>query len=73
MEPKVYPVCEHSRVVNLTDPLIRSHNISGKERKALSRRASFMTMSCKNGEPFMCLSTTQFGNSLPKHPHYLSK
>ena len=66
MEPKVCPVYEHPRVVNLSDHLIRSHNISGKERKALLRRARFMTMSCKNGEPSTCSAATQFGDSLPK-------
>ena len=66
MEPKVCPVCKHPRVVNLNDHLICSHNISGKERKALLRRACFMTISCKNGEPSTCSATTQFGNSLPK-------
>ena len=51
MEPKFRPVCEHPRVVNLSGHLIRSHNISGKERKALLRRAPFMAIPCKNGEP----------------------
>ena len=66
MEPKVCPICKHPRVVNLSDHLIRSHNISGKERKTLLRRARFMSMSCKNGEPSICSATTHFGNSLPK-------
>ena len=66
MEPKVCPICKHPRVVNLSDHLIRSHNISGKERKTLLRRARFMSMSCKNGEPSICSATTYFGNSLPK-------
>ena len=66
MEPKVCPICKHPRVVNLSDHLIRSHNISGKERKTLSRRARFMSMSCKNGEPSICSATTHFGNSFPK-------
>ena len=66
MEPKVCPVCEHRRVVSSSDHLIRSHNISGKERKALLRRARFMAMSCKNGEPFICSTTTQFGNTAPE-------
>ena len=66
MEPKVFPVCEHPRAVNLSGHLIRSHNISGKEKKTLLRRASFMTMSCKNKEPPIGSATTQFDNSLPK-------
>ena len=66
MEPKFCPICKHPRVVNLSDHLIRSHNISGKERKILLRRARFMSMSCKNGEPSICSATTHFGNSLPK-------
>ena len=66
MEPKVCPICKHPRVVNLSDHLIRSYNISGKERKTLLRRARFMSMSCKNGEPSICSATTHFGNSLPK-------
>ena len=45
MEPKVCPVCEHPRVVNLSDHLIRSYNISGKERKALLQRARFSVLS----------------------------
>ena len=66
MEPKICPVCEHPTVVNLSDHLIRSHNISGKEKKPLLQGTHFMTMSCKNGEPSICSATTQFGNSLPK-------
>ena len=66
MEPKVCRICKHPRVVNLSDHLIRSHNVSGKERKALLRRARFMSMSCKNGEPSICSATTHFGNSLRK-------
>ena len=49
MEPKVCPICKHPRVVNLSDHLIRSQNISGKEKKTLLRRARFMSISCKNG------------------------
>ena len=66
MEPKVCPICKHPRVVNLSDHLIRSHNVSGKERKTLLQRARFMSMSCKNGAPSICSATTHFGNSLPK-------
>ena len=67
MEPKVCPVCEHPRVVNLTDHSIPSHNISGKDRKASLRRARFRAMSCKMaGESSICLATTQFGNTAPK-------
>ena len=66
MEPKVCPVCEHPSVVNSSDHLIRSHNISGKERKASLRKARFMAMSCRIGEPSICSTTRQFGNSLPK-------
>ena len=66
MEPKVCPVCKHPRVVNLSDHLIRSHNISGKERKTLLQRARFMSMSRKNGGPSICSPTTHFGNSLPE-------
>ena len=66
MEHKVCPVCEHPRVVNLSDHFISSHNISGKERKALLRRARFRAMPCKNREPSICSATTQFGNTAPK-------
>ena len=69
MESKVCPVCEHPRVVSLSDHLIHSHNISGKERKALPQRPRFMAMLCKNGEhlqPSIYSATTQFGKSLPK-------
>ena len=66
MEPKVCLVCEYPRVVNLSDHLIRSHNISGKERKAVLRRARFRAMSCKTREPSICSATTQFGNTAPK-------
>ena len=29
------PICTHPRLTNLSDHMIHSHNISGKERKAL--------------------------------------
>ena len=43
--------CEHPRTVNLSDHLICSHNISGKERKALFRRACFSVLSRQLEQP----------------------
>ena len=43
---KLYcPICYHPRLTNLSSHLVRSHNISGKERKALLRRARFSVLS----------------------------
>ena len=35
------PICKYPRLTNLSDHLIRSHNIPDKERKALLRSARF--------------------------------
>ena len=48
--PKFCPLCELSSVINQIEHLIRSHNLSGKEKKTLSRKAHFMTMSNKGRE-----------------------
>ena len=54
------PICNYPKLTNLSRHLTTVHSISGKERKCL------MSMSCKNGEPSICSTTTHFGNSLPK-------
>ena len=45
------PICNHPRLTNLSDHLIRPHNISGKERKASLRRASFSVLSRQLDQP----------------------
>ena len=66
-----------SRLTNLSDHLIRSHNISGKERKALLRRARFSVFSRQpeqsyssepqsNSTPGQCGYTVPETSSLPK-------
>ena len=39
------PICYHPRLTNLSSHLVRSHNISSKERKALLRRACLSVLS----------------------------
>ena len=45
------PICYHPRLTNLSDHLIRSHNISRKEGKALLRRACFSVLSTQPEQP----------------------
>ena len=37
------PICYHPRLTNLSDHLIRSHNISGKERNAFFAKSTFFS------------------------------
>ena len=65
------PVCNHPRLTNLSDHLIHSHNISGKEKKALLRRARFSVLSLQPNQPQASIpeadsTPTQFSSSLPK-------
>ena len=65
------PICNHPRLTNLSDHLIHSHNVSGKERKALLRRARFSVLSSQPYQPQASIpeahsTPTQFGSSLPK-------
>ena len=65
------PISNHPRLTNLSDHLIHSHNISGKERKALLGRARFSVLSRQPDQhqpsiPEADSTPTQFGNSLPK-------
>ena len=60
MEPKVCPVCEHPRVVNLSNHLICSHNISGKEKKALLQRARFSVLSRQPEQPHLSVTQSDF-------------
>ena len=65
------PICNHPRLTNLSDHLIRLHNISGKERKALLSRARFSVLSRQPEQPHPYIpqsnsTPVQFGNSLPK-------
>ena len=43
------PICYHSRLTNFSSHLVRSYNFSGKERKALLRRAHFSVL-CRQPE-----------------------
>ena len=45
------PIYNHPRLTNLSDHLVRSHNISGKEKKALLRRARFLVLSRRPEQP----------------------
>ena len=45
------PICNHPRLTNLSDHSIHSHNNSGKERKALLRRARFSVLSSPPYQP----------------------
>ena len=63
------PICNHPRLTNLSDHLIHSHNVSGKERKALLRRARFSVLSSQPYQPQASIpeahsTPTQFGSSL---------
>ena len=65
------PICNHPRLTNLSDHLIHSHNISGKERKALLRRARSSVLSPQPDQPQASIpeadsTPTQFSSSLPK-------
>ena len=65
------PICNHPRLTNLSDHLIHSHNISGKGRKALLRRARFSVLSSQLDQPQASIpeadsTPTQFVSSLPK-------
>ena len=65
---KVY---EKNRLTNLSDHLFHSHNISGKERKALLRRARFSVLSTQPEQPHPSIPQSdstpeQFSDSLPK-------
>ena len=72
------PICYHPRLTNLSDHLIRSHNISDKERKALLQRAHFSVLSRQPEQPHPSIPQSdstpgQCGYTVPEHPHYLSK
>ena len=64
-------ICNHPNLANVTRHLTTVHGISGKERKALLRRAHFSVLStqqdqCQPSIPEVDSTPTQFGNSLPK-------
>ena len=72
------PICNHPRLTNLSDHLIHSHNISGKERKALLRRAHFQyylhnQINHKHLYQKQILHLHSLVAVFQKHPHYLSK
>ena len=65
------PICNYSRLTNLSRHLTTVHAISGKERKTLLLRACFSVSSMQPDQPQPSIpeadsTPTQFGNSLPK-------
>ena len=65
------PICNFSRLTNLSRHLTTVHAISGKERKTLLLRACFSVSSMQPDQPQPSVpeadsTPTQFGNSLPK-------
>ena len=62
------PICYHPRLTNLSSHLVRSHNIYGKERKALLRRARFSVLSRQPEQRhiFEPQSVGQYGYAVPK-------
>ena len=65
------PICNHSELTNLSDHLIHSHNVYGKKKKTLLRRARFSVLSMQPDQsqqsiPQSDSTPAQFGNSLPK-------
>ena len=72
------PICEYPRLTNLSDHLTKVHGINGQERKCLLAKARFLVLSMQPDQPQPSIpeahsTPTQFGKSLQKHPHYLSK
>ena len=71
------PICNHPKLTNLSRHLTTVHGINGQERKCLLAKARFSVLSTQPDQPQPSIpeahsTPTQFGNSLPKHPHYLS-
>ena len=64
------PICRHPRLTNLGRHLTTVHDISGKERKSLLRRARFSVLSMLPDQSIPKTDSTpeQFGKSLPKTP-----
>ena len=72
------PICRHPRLTNLGRHLTTVHDISGKERKSLLRRAHFSVLSMlpdQSQPPIPKTDSTpeQFGKSLPKTPPLLEQ
>ena len=75
---KMCPVCNHPKLFNLSDHLNKIHGINGQGRKYWLSKAPYSTISshavrAHSSVPQSYSTPAQFGNSLPKHPHYLSK
>ena len=76
------PICNHRRLTNVSDHLTRSHNISGKEKKALLRRYVFFSVLSRQPEqphpsvpqsdstPGQCGYTVPGTSSLPSKGNY---
>ena len=60
------PICYHPRLTNLSSHLVRSHNISGKERKALLQRARFSVLSRQLKHSSEPQSVGQCGYAVPE-------
>ena len=65
------PICNHPTLTNLSHHLTTVHGISGKERKALLRRAHISVLSMQPDQPQPSIpeadsTPVQFGNSLLK-------
>ena len=72
------PICNYPRLTNLNDHLPKVHGIIGQERKCLLAKAHFAVLSTKPDQPQPSIpqldsTPAQFGNSFPRHPHYLKK
>ena len=61
------PICNYPGLTNLYDHLIRSYNISGKERKTLLRRAHFSVLSRQLEQPQLSIPQS---DSTPKQCWY---
>ena len=69
--PKMCPVCNHSKLFNLSDHLNKVHGINGQERKYWLYKAPYSTISSHavhvhSSVPQSYSTPAQFGNSLPK-------
>ena len=69
--PKMCPVCNHTKLFNLSDHLNKVHGINGQERKYWLSKAPYSTISSHavlaySSVPRTDSTSAQFGNSLPK-------
>ena len=73
MEPMVCPVCEHPRVVKLSDHLIGPPNISDKEGKLYFEEHVLRLCHAKMENHLYIQLPHSLVTVFQKHPHYLSK